>query len=347
MSKTKSAGNGNERGQVERPDCFIIMPISDPEGYTPGHFRRVFEDLFAPACEQSGYRAVRADQVRQTNLIHLDILQRIIDSPMAICDLSSRNPNVLFELGLRQAFDKPVVLVQETGTPPIFDIAPLRITSYRREMLYRDVLDDQAELAGAIAATRDTASDAKSINSIVRLLGLTHAAALATPAEGDETVSLLRVIMNELSNVKSQVTMLQTSAAVRGLPASLGETGGRADLESFERAGLQFLEEAGSARREAALTLELMRTQGLVKGLSLVYLIPPAVTRELIRANDGFDQFCEAIRPNLTKSENKSFQALISDKRRYTNLAAMYDLERATLLSDVRQPAPPPAGGEG
>jgi hypothetical protein len=99
----------------EKPICFIVMPISDPDGYQPGHFQHVFEDLFVPACEKAGYQALRADQVRETNLIHLDVLQRILDSSMVLCDLSSRNPNVLFELGLRQAFDKPVALVQEVG----------------------------------------------------------------------------------------------------------------------------------------------------------------------------------------------------------------------------------------
>ena len=41
---------------------------------------------------------------------------------------------------LRQAFDKPTVLVQEVGTEKIFDIAPLRYTEYRRELKYREVL---------------------------------------------------------------------------------------------------------------------------------------------------------------------------------------------------------------
>ena len=122
------------------------MPISDQEGYEKGQFTKVYEDIFKPACISSGYDPIRADEVKQTNLIHLDILQKLIASPMAICDLSSRNPNVLFELGLRQAFDKPTVLVQEVGTPKIFDIAPLRYTEYRKELRYREVLEDQKVL---------------------------------------------------------------------------------------------------------------------------------------------------------------------------------------------------------
>ena len=108
MSSKKTAlPNGRDS---EKPVCFVLMPISDPEGYGPGHFRHVYEDIFAPACEKAGFKAVRADDVSETNLIHLDILQKLIESPMAICDLSGRNANALFELGLRESFDKPVVL---------------------------------------------------------------------------------------------------------------------------------------------------------------------------------------------------------------------------------------------
>ena len=118
----------HEQKQVAaQPECFVIMPIGDSDGYDKGHFSKVYEDIFKPACEKSNFKPVRADEVKQTNLIHLDILQKLIDSPMAICDLSSRNPNVLFELGLRQAFDKPTVLVQENGTPKIFDIGPTQV----------------------------------------------------------------------------------------------------------------------------------------------------------------------------------------------------------------------------
>lgn len=65
---------------VEQPvnnDCFIIMPIADHPDYKQGHFKRVYDDIFAPACEKAGYKPVRADDVAQTNLIHLDILVKI------------------------------------------------------------------------------------------------------------------------------------------------------------------------------------------------------------------------------------------------------------------------------
>ncbi|MBK8557366.1 MAG: hypothetical protein IPL65_17095 [Lewinellaceae bacterium] len=80
-----------------KPECFVIMPFSDPEGYAPGHFQLVYDLLYVPACEEAGYKAYRADDSSSSDLIHFAYVAAVVDSPMAICDLSSHNPNVLFE----------------------------------------------------------------------------------------------------------------------------------------------------------------------------------------------------------------------------------------------------------
>lgn len=174
----------------ETKECFIIMPISDADGYPAGHFKHVYDNIIYPSCEMAGYQAVRADEIKATNLIHLDILKRLIDTPIAICDLSSRNPNVLFELGIRQAFDRPVVLIQEAGTPKIFDIAPLRYLEYSKEMKYHDVLRIQKELKDSIEATAAADGDASSVNSIVKLLALNSPANIPDLKGGKEGLAL-------------------------------------------------------------------------------------------------------------------------------------------------------------
>jgi hypothetical protein len=65
-----------------------------------------------------------------TNFIITDILKQIINSDMCICDLSSRNPNVLYELGLRHSFRLPVTLIRDSKTNRIFDIQGLRDIEY-------------------------------------------------------------------------------------------------------------------------------------------------------------------------------------------------------------------------
>ena len=203
MSKT------NIKESTEKPDCFVVMPIADSEGYDKGHFRKVYEDIHKVACERAGFNPIRADEVQQTNLIHLDILQKLVSSPMAVCDLSNRNPNVLFELGLRQAFDKPTVIVQEVGTPKIFDISPLRYTEYRKELKYREVLEDQEMIADAIRATKIATDKGEGVNSIISLLSLSSPASLKD-ISGEDSTKILQVIMAEISELRTEFNRSRT-----------------------------------------------------------------------------------------------------------------------------------------
>lgn len=187
------------------PTCFVVMPISDPDGYVKGHFKHVYDDIVAPACEKAGFKALRADQVKQSNLIHLDILQKLLDAPMAVCDLSSRNPNVLFELALRQAFDKPVALVQEVGTPPVFDIAPFRYTEYRKERTYHEVLEDQTSIATTVKDTFEAHKTGKGVNSIVKLLALSKPAAIPQINAPEASADIQQLILAELSQLREEV----------------------------------------------------------------------------------------------------------------------------------------------
>ncbi len=205
------SGKPDERGsKPEARECFVIMPISDPDGYAQGHFQHVYQDIFKPAIEQAGNTPFRADDDPRTNFIHLAMLKRLLRAPVALCDLSARNPNVMFELGLRQAFNMPVVLVQEVGTPQIFDIGPLRYTEYRRDMLYREVLEDRDRIATAISSTIDS-WDPDDINSLVRLLSLTEGAKLPETKGADPWQ---QYFVAALGNLNSQI------AAVRGAIAT-------------------------------------------------------------------------------------------------------------------------------
>jgi hypothetical protein len=210
--------------QKENKDCFVIMPISDAEGYESGHFLRVYEDIVKPAVEKTDFIARRADEVKETNFIHLDILKKLIDAPIAVCDLSARNPNVLFELGIRQAFDKPVVLIQEKGTPKIFDIGPLRYLEYDKNMKYHDVLKTQAELSEAIIATKAAEGQQGNINSIVRLMALSNPASIPT-LEGDKkeafAIDILQAQLNDMRKML-EMSMLETRRGIsRGSISSI------------------------------------------------------------------------------------------------------------------------------
>lgn len=93
--------------------CLIIMPNSEPEGYASGHFGRVYDYILLPACRAAGFWPERADGTGESPS---EIIKNIIESEIAICDLSSNNTNVLYAFAIRQALNLPVVLVKDVHT---------------------------------------------------------------------------------------------------------------------------------------------------------------------------------------------------------------------------------------
>ncbi|CAH0336012.1 hypothetical protein FVB9288_01684 [Flavobacterium sp. CECT 9288] len=181
------------------------MPISDNPNYSEGHFRRVYEHIIIPACEIAGFKAIRADDIINTNFIAIDIIKRIIESDMAICDLSSQNPNVLYELGIRQAFDKPVTLIKDSKTKRIFDIQGFRDFEYDENLRVDNVQLSIESLAETIKLTYE--SNDSEINSLVTLLSL-------KPAEISKTKEITidtELILNTLSSLERKIENIESS----------------------------------------------------------------------------------------------------------------------------------------
>ena len=222
----KEQNKSNTANIAENNQCFVIMPISDPEGYEKGHFRYVYEDLFRPAIEKAGFEPKRADDDTSSSMIQVNIIRDIIESPMAICDLSSTNPNVLFELGIRQAFDLPVVLVQEEDTPRIFDINTINTIDYRSSLIYREVIEDRKRIFEAIRKTKDNKTG---INSIIRLLEIGKAE--LGKNKGRTELDDIRLLLYSLSN---QIKDLKKKDDILGVPTATSTINNFVQNEAFQ-----------------------------------------------------------------------------------------------------------------
>lgn len=148
--------------------CFAIMPIADHPDYDNGHFSRVYTHLIKPACEQAGFKVVRADDTKASHMIMFDILKNIVECEMAICDLSSKNANVFYELGLRQAFNKKTILITDGRTNTPFDITGFRYVKYDHTLRIDSVINDISEISSMLIETEAASED--DVNSIVKLL---------------------------------------------------------------------------------------------------------------------------------------------------------------------------------
>lgn len=197
----------------KKPSCFVIMPISSQPGYEADHFTLVYDDIIKPAIEIAGMEPIRADETVNTNLIQLDILRKVIDSDIAICDMSAKNPNVFYELGVRQAFDKPTVLMIDEATIAPFDVSSLRYVTYNKGMKYRDVKTAITKLAEALKDTYSKRADKTEINSLIRLMELTAPAQLGqTELSAEAKASLLNEL--QYSEIMSAIHRIQREQAL-------------------------------------------------------------------------------------------------------------------------------------
>lgn len=183
--------------------CFVIMPISDISGYDTNHFKRVYEFLIKPACEKAGFNAVRADDVVSSNHIVIDILRKIIESDIVLCDLSGRNPNVLYELGLRQAFNRPAALIKDEKTSDIFDIQGFRYFQYDHQLRIDNVKKEVDIVARSIIDTYERKNG--DVNTVVQLLGI-------EPAQLEEKVHLSQensIILDAINGLGKRLSTIE------------------------------------------------------------------------------------------------------------------------------------------
>lgn len=194
--------------------CFVMMPISDQDLYSDGHFKRVYEFIIKPACIKAGFSPVRADDILNTNFIAIDVIKRIINSEMAICDLSTKNPNVFYELGIRQSFNLPVTLIKDSLTERVFDIQGFRDIEYDASLRIDNVEDTVAKIAETLKNTYNTANH--EINSLVSLLGV-RTAKITNSVEISKDTEL---ILGALDTLGAQLNKIEKNSIPSKQPYS-------------------------------------------------------------------------------------------------------------------------------
>jgi hypothetical protein len=153
----------------------------------------------------AGYTPLRADEVRKTNYIVVDILRSILSADLALCDLSGRNPNVLFELGIRQSFNLPCFLIKDVSTERIFDIQGLRHIEYDQTLRVDSVNKSLKEMVKGIKET--AAATNEDVNSLISLLGV-HPAKLPARKDLTEEGSL---IISALTDLRKRIGDLEAA----------------------------------------------------------------------------------------------------------------------------------------
>lgn len=146
MSKTKESKviiDENGANSSTLKPCFIITPIGKQNSDENIKARGLINSVITPELEKYGFYPLPAYEIKNSGDINNQVIQNILDNELVIANLTGLNPNVMYELAIRHAVRKKVIMMTEHTTVLPFDI------HNQRTIFYTD------SFAGSIQAKED------------------------------------------------------------------------------------------------------------------------------------------------------------------------------------------------
>ena len=205
--------------EAKKPICGIIMPISSIDNCSETHWKEV-KGIITDAVEAAGFEAQLVSEANDSGIIQKRIVQNLYKNDIVICDVSCKNPNVMFELGMRLAFDKPTIIVMDNMTKYSFDTAPIEHLGYPRDLSYYQILDFKKTLTEKIKGTIDAAKQ-PDYTTFLKNFGEFQVATIE-----NKKGSLDEVVLSRLDDMTRQISEIRFNQRVRIIerPESESET---------------------------------------------------------------------------------------------------------------------------
>jgi hypothetical protein len=121
--------------------CFVIIgfgPKPDPESGRIVDLDKTFENLIKPVFDDLKIECFRAKEIRHSGIIDVPMYEWIYKADIVVADISTLNPNALYELGVRHALrPNTTIVISEDQTKYPFDLNHTVIFKY--EHLGKDI----------------------------------------------------------------------------------------------------------------------------------------------------------------------------------------------------------------
>jgi len=135
--------NFKSRNTKEEDKAFILMP------FTLEWSDRIWKKILKPTIESIPLPVKRADDLYGRDIVE-DIWSEILTAKIIIADITARNPNVFYELGIAHTLGKDVILLTQS-----VDDIPFDLNRYRH-IIYQDNFDGYETLKAQLIATINT-----------------------------------------------------------------------------------------------------------------------------------------------------------------------------------------------
>lgn len=190
----------NKETIIELEKCGIIMPISELDGCNELHWREV-KNILYDAIRNAGFEAELVSEADDVGIIQKRIIQNIYENPIVVCDVSGKNPNVMFELGLRLAFDKPTIIVKDDKTNYSFDTSPIEHLTYPRDLRYSRIVEFKEKLSLKIKGTYEKSCSDATYTTFLKNFG-----EFTSPKIDTKEISKEDFIIDELKQLKKELS---------------------------------------------------------------------------------------------------------------------------------------------
>ncbi len=204
-----------QRDAGQNRGCFIVMPYgrtAEEIRWFAGWYRQVIE----PAVRAAGLDPILAAAQERPNAINDEIRTHLAFDAMVVVDLGGMtpdaepNPNVMYELGIRHAFNLPHVIMAWAGQRLPFDISNQRAIMERRDLIDIDV--NKEKLAKFIG-------EALQGNHYRPMDAVARVATLEAAERGLGADSVLGVLVEEVRDLRSHLTSTRRTKTVSKVPS--------------------------------------------------------------------------------------------------------------------------------
>ncbi len=199
---TKEGKTNSSHDEKTKDTCGIVMPISSIDGCTESHWTDVL-DILTESISDAGFEPNVVSNADDVGIIQKRIIQNLYDNPVVVCDVSGKNPNVMFELGLRLAFDKPTIIVKDDKTAYTFDTSNIEHLQYPRDLRFSKIVDFKKKLTEKIVGTYEKAKSDPNYTTFLKHFGEFTVAKLE-----EKEVPGQEFILEELRNVRLAIQSL-------------------------------------------------------------------------------------------------------------------------------------------
>jgi hypothetical protein len=130
-----------QRDVSPEPDlCFVLMPFDKK-------YKSLYTQVIRPSMRRIGLRCERADDIFSAVAIVQDVWVSLNKARILIAEMTGRNPNVFYEIGLSHALRQPVILLSQERSDVPFDVRHIR------RIFYNDTKSGRKRLASTLAKT--------------------------------------------------------------------------------------------------------------------------------------------------------------------------------------------------